>query len=179
MKIKENDINKNFFLFSTFSNFKMFCYKPSIRRLFYNNSFPYRNTFKQFIRFMSEYFFNRYEVIYFTDFNLNIIGLCVIHRCGHGRYSFLKENDLMIGPYIINESYRGNGYSKMFLSEMIKLIPKNFNIYDWIAKKNIPSISTTKFLGGNAIREFNLTPILRNIKFCEENKGEYLLFKIR
>ncbi len=181
MQIGKKDIGKKLIKVSELEEgkFTLYEFKPNLIELFYGNEYPYNNGFRQKARFYMEYLENRFIVYYLVDDNNQIVGLCEVHPGGKGRYVMLTDDDLIVGPYVIRDAFRGKGYAIVLLSAVLNVIPKGKSVYDWIQKDNIASRKTTEHVGGKAIYGLKTSGITRKLVLGDLNFGDYLLYKVR
>lgn len=164
------------YMFTDEQQFDYYKFLPSYHELFWKNIFPYGNSFIQFVRFSMELLIHKY-VIYYMFSGDNIVGMCVVHSCGKGRYRFLNKDDIMVGPYMIFPEYRERGYSEVLLQKVLfRILPQNKNVYDYISKENIPSIRASEGVGMKPIQGLNINNILHTISIADMNSSEFVLY---
>lgn len=149
MYLRSTDIGKKIdVLLYTDDGFSLAKFKPRLTELFYQNEFPFRKTWRQVVRYSAEYLQSHYSVYYLVNSDKNVVGFCVVQKCGAGRYAFLGKDAYMIGPYVIKEDFRRKGLSVKMLKLVLEQLPDDIEAYDWIQKSNIASLKASKGVGG-------------------------------
>lgn len=149
--------------------YEYYKYSPTLLKPFYVNL--EKLTFKRRIRLIFA-FFAGYSVYYLVKSG-KYIGYCLVQSGKDRRYKFATEKDIIVGPYYINEEYRGKKLSIELLNYILKHSGLEFECaYDYISKDNLPSIKASEAVGFKYMSDAIITKFTRNIKLCE-NKGQY------
>ena len=112
-------------------------------------------SFMRRIRFLIEYFYG-YSLYYLKN-EKEYIGFCVISKGVNKRYWFANEKDIIVGPYFIDENYRGKKLSELLIRETLKYLNGSFDkAYDYIKTDNYPSLHASEKVGFK--KEFGLQP---------------------
>lgn len=147
-------------------------YKPTVLKPFYLNMEPM--TVMRRIRFLIDLKYG-YTVYYLKKGN-NFVGCCAITSGKNPRYWFASENDIIIGPYFIEDKYRGKGYCTKLVDAVINRCEKRWKqAYVYILNSNAPSIRTTKKVGGKLLFHVHNTFFRKLIK---SERGEYGVYKV-
>lgn len=180
MRIREEDIGRKLHEVGwKQKGYQLMAFTPTLGELYYQGTYPFRKTAKQIVRYILEFLQSRYTVYYLIDENREIVGQCTTQKTGHGRYAVLGKEAIMIGPYAIEEKFRGRGLAPLMLAGVLEQFPKGSVFYDWIQKGNAASIATTKKVGGIPVNGMTLSPFLRRFKMGDIEYGDYLLVKIQ
>jgi len=149
-------------------------FKPSIFRLFGGKL--RKLGLRQKIRFYLN-LIRGYRVYHLFKNNIEI-GYCVITNGGSRRYPFADKNDIIVGPYFIDEKYRGKKLSIFLVKKCLIDFEKNYiAAYDFIKKDNIISIKTTEASGFNYYSDAFYTKYLRVLKPMEDKSGTFLIYQ--
>ena len=89
-------------------------YEPSIFHPFYIEMEP--TTIMRRIRFLIDYCYG--YAVYYLKKGSEWIGYCTITNGKNPRFWFATDSDIVIGPYFIDEQFRGNGYSEIMVREV-------------------------------------------------------------
>lgn len=155
------------------NNTKLYVFNPTVRRLFMNNMEPLH--LPRRFRFILELHYG-YKV-YYLEKDKEIIGYCTVSNGKNPRYQFADENDIIFGPYFIKEEKRGNGYSEELLRIVLFEIGLEYkNAYDYIDKKNIPSIKVTEKIGGKKIGSVRINEVTR--RMTNDKDGRYGIYRV-
>ncbi|UJL45815.1 hypothetical protein KFZ58_15735 [Virgibacillus sp. NKC19-16] len=147
---------------------------PSLTNLFYKDL--EKLTLRKRIRFTLE-LFSSYKIFYMCEDN-EIIGYCLVSRGGGFRFKFTSREDIIVGPYYIIGSSRGQGKSKVLVQDVLNGLNLTYkNAYDYIRKDNIPSIKATENAGFKLLSNAKISKILRRVELCESNNGDFLVYK--
>lgn len=153
------------------NKYSIFKYKPNICNLFYNNM--EKITVQRKIRFLME-LIRGYEVYYLMIEN-ELVAYSVVSK-GGGRYSFATEKDIVVGPYFVDEKFRGKGYSEILIGEILAFC-KYENAYDWIKKDNLPSLKCSFKVGFVVVDTADILKPFRQIVRRDNGNGEYYILK--
>lgn len=115
------------------------------------------------IRYLLEYLHTQHYKAFYLERVGELKGFCVAAPGGR-RLKCSTRNDIVLGPYYIDEAERGKGYSK----ELIRLVTENYGgpyryAYDWIGKDNIPSIKASEAVGFVRYGELKIVSKLRRL----------------
>lgn len=154
-------------------NIEILEYCPKFLKPFYINMEPL--TLMRRFRFWIDYKYG-YKVFYLKKEN-QFIGYCTITSGNNPRFWFADNNDIIIGPYFIEEKYRNQGYSRKLVDIVINKCGLNWrNAYIYILNDNYPSIAVAKRLGGELL--FNVHNTIYR-KLIKDDNGEYGVYRIR
>ena len=162
---------KNMKLIKKNSEYQLWEFTPSIFKLFYNDM--ERITLQRKIRFFIE-LLRGYKVYYLMVEN-NLVAYSVVSK-GGGRYSFASKKDIVVGPYFVDEKYRGKGYSEILVKEILALDNYQY-AYDWIRKDNIPSLKCSFKVGFIITDTADVVKPFRRIVVRDDNSGEYYILR--
>lgn len=127
------------------------------------------------IRYLLMYLKKSKYVVYYLCENDEAVAFCVV-RSAEREIPGATDDDIILGPYYVEKSKRGKGYSKVLIREVLKYHPCYKNAFDWILKSNIPSIKASESCGFSAISDVNITGLLRIPTYVYEG-GEYRMYK--
>lgn len=152
---------------------KLYEYKPTLIKPLAINFEKMR--FIRRLRFLYEYMHKGHYSVYYLMIDDSFVGHCVITPGGR-RLWLSGKDDIVIGPYFIDESYRGHGYAQVLLALTLKYCPYNYRrAYDWIEESNVASIKTSEACGmrqeGSRLNVVGLTR-----KLVEANDGEDIVY---
>lgn len=154
--------------------FSIYEYRPTLFRPFYIKLEPL--TFRRRIRFILAYF-SGFKVYYLKEDDV-IVGYCIVQSGKDRRYSFATQDDIIVGPYFIDEKYRGRKLSIFLLNFVLKKSGIKFkNAYDYIHKDNIPSIKASKAVGFTYYSDAKVSRYLRSITLYPQNKGDFVILR--
>ena len=138
-----------------------------------------RMTIKRRLRYFRNYCRRGKYVVYYLalDKDKSFVGLCAVTPGGRGlKIQCTHNNDIILGPYYVEPTFRGKGYGKAMINMVLDCNPYNYNYaYDIIAKDNIPSVHTSKACGFEKYQEINLVGLLK--KHAPTDNGEYIIFR--
>lgn len=152
---------------------KVLKYEPTAFKPFYIDMEP--TTIMRRIRFLIDYKYG--YTVYYLQKDKRLIGYCTITSGKNPRFWFANEKDIIIGPYFVEEEYRGNGYSTILVDTVIYHCEKQWEkAYVYILNSNIPSIKVTEKVGGKFLFHVHNTFYRKLVK--QEN-GEYGVYEVR
>ena len=129
------------------------------------------------VRFLLEYLHHDHYRVYYLQDSGEWIGYCVIAPGGR-RLTCSLKTDVVLGPYYIDQKYRGKGYGKLLINLAIKCCSYSFeSAYDWIEKKNISSIKASEANGFQKIGELNVVGVRRKLVLTD--KGEDNVYQLK
>lgn len=144
-------------------------FRPKPWHLFREN-FQKMN-FKKRIRFILQSL--RGSFIYYALRNGEVVGYIVFGPGKGFRYPFTKEKDLIISPYVVKESCRGQGIGTRILVDTGKLVPGR-RIYAVVMNSNIASIKAMEKAWYKTISYADHKGIQRKYELC--TGGEFIIF---
>ncbi len=125
-------------------------------------------------RYFFEYMHLDHYKVYYLSVKNDFVGFCVVSPGGR-KLKCSNKDDIILAPYFIEKSKRGQGYSKRLIMAVLNEYPNPYNCaFDWIMKTNIPSIRASEACGFKKIAELNVTGIMR--KLCITDDGLYNLY---
>lgn len=148
-------------------------YEPTAIKPFYIDMEP--TTIMRRFRFLIDLRYG-YAVYYLTK-GKEFIGYCTITSGKNPRFWFAKDDDIIIGPYYVDEKYRGKGYSTKMVDAIINNCETKWKkAYVYILNSNIPSIKVTEKVGGKLIFHVHNTFYRKLVK---RDDGEYGIYEVR
>lgn len=156
-----NNYLKRLKLVATEQNYRLYLYKPTmIKPLLLQ--FEHMKLVRR-IRYLIEYLhIDHYKVFYLTIVD-EVVGFCVIARGGR-RLKVSTKQDIVLGPYYIDKEKRGKGYSIILIKMCLKYYGSSYlKAFDWVEKKNIPSINASELCGFYKIGEIKIQGIMRKL----------------
>lgn len=152
--------------------FELLQYNPTCLKPFYIDMEP--TTLMRRFRFLIDLYYG-YKVYYLKQ-NGVLVGYCTVTNGKNPRFWFAKNEDIIVGPYFIDEKYRGKGFSTMMVDMVIHDCDIKWNnAYLYILNNNKPSIRVVEKLGGRCIFHVHNT-IYR--KLVKKEDGEYGIYLI-
>jgi RimJ/RimL family protein N-acetyltransferase len=156
------------------SGYSFYEFRPTLLKLFYVNL--EKLYLRKRLRFYLAYF-TGYSV-YYMKCEDEYVGYCVIANGKASRYRFADKDDIIIGPYYICDKFRGKKLSIFMIDTLLNQIGLQYkNAYDYIAKKNIPSIKASERVGFRYMSDATLSRFSRQIRLCDEGCGDYLIYR--
>ncbi|MBR0406934.1 MAG: GNAT family N-acetyltransferase [Clostridia bacterium] len=153
-------------------HFRVLKYEPTALNPFYVDMEP--TTIMRRLRFLIDLKYG-YSVYYLEKEGI-MLGYCTITSGKNPRFWFADEKDIIIGPYYIDEKYRGYGYSTKLVDIVINKCETNWEkAYVYILNSNVPSIKVTEKVGGKLIFHVHNTFYRKLIK---SNNGEYGVYEV-
>ena len=147
-------------------------YTPSLFRLVLVPMEPLNKVRK--FRFLLEYIRGGYKIYYLAKDGI-VVGYCVITPGGR-RLKCSTTKDAVIGPYFITQEYRGQGLSKILISQLVEYsIGKYEALYDWVYKNNLPSIHCMEACGFEVIGKLNVVGVFRRLII--NTQGLYFVYR--
>ena len=115
--------------------------------------------------------------VYYLKKDGKIVGYCTITSGKNPRFWFAEDNDIIVGPYFVDEEFRGQGFSTRMVDMVIHECGIDWkNAYLYILNTNKPSIRVVEKLGGNCIFYVHNTFYRKLIK---KDTGEYGIYLIK
>lgn len=156
--------------------YSIYKYKPSVFKPFYIHLEPL--TLMRRIRFFFVYFTG--YVVYYLEKNGEMIGYCVVQSGKDKRYKFANKNDILTGPALIKEEYRGISLYPMLLEYILTQSDLNYkNAYSYKQKSNLASIKVSERLGYSFFSDAKVTRFLRRIKLSKKGVGDFIIYKYK
>ncbi len=155
-----------------FDDLKVLKYQPTALKPFFIDMEP--TTIMRRFRFLIDL---RYGYsVYYLQKDDELIGYCTITDGKNPRFWFASENDIIIGPYYVDEKYRRNGYSTKLVDAVIHKCENDWSkAYVYILNSNIPSIRATEKVGGKLL--FNVHNTIYR-KLIKREDGEYGVYEV-
>ena len=126
------------------------------------------------IRFLFDYLHKRAYRVYYLKVDNDIVGYCFITPGGR-RLNCSTNEDIVVGPYYIQERYRGKGLSEILINTSLANSAYSYKTaYAWVFKKNIPSIKACEACGFIKYGELNVVGKIRRL--VEVPNGKYIIF---
>ena len=155
------------------NTFELFEYTPTPIKPFFIDMEP--TTIMRRFRFLIDLFYG-YKVYYLKKDGV-IVGYCTITSGRNPRFWFAEKNDIIIGPYFVDDKYRRKGISTMMVDWVIYKGGLSWDkAYLYILNSNKPSIRVVEKLGGKLIFHVHNT-FYR--KLVRKELGEYGIYLIK
>lgn len=127
---------------------------PSLGKFFIKILDEQDKRIKRKLRFWGQYL--RGSVVYYLESNGDLVAYCVATK-GGGRYSFSTSKDILLTPYYVKKEYRGNRYSEILINAVLNDRELKYEkVYDWIKKKNAPSLKCSLACGMRIVSSVRL-----------------------
>lgn len=151
-------------------------YTPTIRKPFYYNL--EKISLRKRARFFLEVL-EGYKVYYMLQ-KKEVIGYCVVAQGGGFRFKFTEKRDIIVGPYFISPSKRGQGKSIHLLNAVLKELNFDYlKAYDYIHESNVASRRTTENVGFEFFSKAYIKRYSRRIKLSENSNNEFLIYRYK
>ena len=125
-------------------------------------------------RFLFDYLHKGRYRVYYLKIDNDIVGYCYIAPGGR-RLNCSTNDDIVVGPYYIKEQYRGKGLSEILIKASLENNSYTYSVaYEWVLKKNIPSIKACEACGFIKYGELNVVGKMRRL--VEVSDGKYIIF---
>ena len=155
------------------ADFSILKYKPSVVKPFYIDMEP--TTLLRRFRFLIDLLYG-YSV-YYMMVDGKPVGYCTITSGRNPRFWFADKEDIIVGPYYVDEAQRGKGYATRLVEAVIKECETDWkDAYVLIKNSNAASIKVTQRLGG--ILQFYVRNT-RMKRLVMDYRGEYGVYRIR
>lgn len=155
------------------NGFELFEYTPTRLKPFYIDMEP--TTLMRRFRFLIDLHYG-YKVYYLKKDGA-FLGYCTVTSGKNPRFWFAENDDIIVGPYYVEEKYRGKGYSTMMVDMVIHKCGLSWNnAYLYILNTNKPSIRVVEKLGGTLVFHVHNT-FYR--KLVRRESGEYGIYLIK
>ncbi len=152
--------------------FEVVKYKPTALKPFYIDM--ERTTILRRIRFIIDLYYG-YSVYYLRHDGI-FLGYCTITSGKNPRFWFAGDEDIIIGPYYVDDSQRGRKYAVKLVDTVIHHCETNWRKgYVSIKNSNTASIRVTEHLGGKLIFHVHNTKLKRLVR---DESGEYGIYEI-
>lgn len=154
-------------------DFEYYQFRPSLIKLLYVDFEP-MSIFRR-LRLMYEWVKKGSYTVYYLAKNNTMVAHCVVCGGGGRRLKCTTAEDIVLGPYYVDSKERGQGYSELLIKYVLNHYPNYRFAYDYIKKKNIPSIRATLRCGFEKVGELNRVGLLH--KLVEVKNGEFEIFR--
>lgn len=129
-------------------NFRVLKYKPTISNPLYKPSKPL--TFSDKVSLFIDYIFG--YTVYYIKNNNGIIGSCIVRNGKSPRFTFANKRDIIVGPCLIDEEYKGEGFDGKLITIILNNCEKNRkNAFILVDVSNRSCIKTVKRLGARLV----------------------------
>ena len=118
-------------------------------------------------------------IYYMIDLNNNYLAYCLLEK-KNWRYQFLKKNDYVVSPYVVNPNYRGKGLGTQLLLDIKKEFNRtnNGNLYAMVKKENMASRRAMQKAEAIVVGYAEIKGFTRKyIKVVSANP-EYIIYKL-
>ena len=147
-------------------------YNPGVFKPFMINMEPLSLLAR--IRFLIDYCYG-YEVFYIKKQD-TYIGYCTLTSGKNPRYWFANGDDIIIGPYYVDEKYRGQGFCRSMVQASLYATASEWNnAYLYIKNTNMPSIKVALSIGAEWV--FNVHNTVTR-KLVKDDAGEYGVYRV-
>ncbi len=168
-------MTKRLKLINRIGEFKLFEYKPTLMHMF-GKLYPESITVRRIIRFALALKCG-YEIYYLTDKD-ETVAYCTVQSGKSKRFDYSTEKDIIIGPYVVVEEYRGQSIASKLIEEVLKIRKGTYNYaFAYIKKENIASIKTCEKVGFTYYSDAVVTPFICNVKKNEDSDCNYIIMK--
>jgi len=151
-------------------------YRPTISKLLYFDFQKMR--FSRRVRLMLEWLNPKHYLVYYLSINGELVGHCIVAPGGR-RLKCSTNNDIVIGPYYVEPTHRGKGYSKEIIALTLKYCSCPYeNTYDYIAKTNTPSIRASESCGFTSCGKLNIVGKFHKLLEVPTGKGTHFVYKL-
>lgn len=155
--------------------YTLYEYSPSLLKLYYVDFEP-MPLFRRG-RLTIEYLHKGHYKVYYLSINGSLVGHCLVAPGGR-RLRCSSDNDIVLGPYFIEESERGKGYSEKLIALTLQYYTGEYRYaFDYIKKSNVPSIRASLKCGFEKVGELNKVGLLHKLTQVEED-GEYEIYRV-
>ena len=162
-------------LLSEFDGFKLFKYKPTLLHMF-GGLYPEPVTIRRIIRFGLALKCG-YEIFYLVDKD-KTVAYCTVQSGRSKRFDYSNERDIIIGPYVVIEEYRGQSIASKLIKEVLKIKKGTYNYaFAYIKKENVASIKTCEKVGFEYYSDAVVTPLICNVQKSENNSCKHIIMK--
>lgn len=159
----------------SFGEKRILQFTPTLFSLF-GKLYPEKITIRRIIRFLFA-LPDGYKIYYLTKEN-KTIAYCVVQSGKSKRFNFVNNEDIIIGPILVLNEFRGKGVATELIKSVLALENNNYNqAYCYIKKENQASINTFKKVGFIYYSDAILSPVLCNVKISNSEKSKHLIMK--
>lgn len=150
-----------------------YAYKPTLFSPLYLN-FEHM-TVQRRVRLLLEYLHRGKYTVYYLEKDQIMVGYCVAAKGGR-RLKCTTEQDVVLGPFYVDPSFRGKGYGTKLIDFILHKSGISYHsAYDYIRKNNIPSIRATRSCGFQKIGELNIVGFFHHL--VETENGEFKIYQ--
>ncbi len=155
--------------------FELIRFTPGILDLF-GKYYPEKISLRRIIRFGMALKCG-YEIYYLTDGD-KTCAYCTVQSGKSKRFDYSDEKDIIIGPYAVVESYRGNGVASRLVEKVLEIKKGTYkSAFAYIKKENIASIRTCEKVGFRYYSDAVITGLVRNVRKTNKTDSSYLIMK--
>ena len=172
MKITENFFRHATKVFEK-NGYFLYEYRPTLFRPLLVN-FDHMRLVRR-CRYLLDYLKKGKYRVYYLVLQKDCIAFCVVSPGGRALVC-ATEKDIVLGPYYVERSKRGNGYSKVLIRLVLDNCGPYRYAYDWILKTNTPSRRASLSCGFQETGELNIIGLLRKPVLVEKG-GAFILYR--
>ena len=116
-----------------------------------------------------------YRVYLFCDENDSVLGSATFTNGGLRRYPFANREDLILGPYFVQQKFRGRGLASLFISRILEKHEKpKGSIYAHVWHETKAPLRVLDKLGFKKIDRYTVNLFHKLVK---NEKGSLILFQ--
>lgn len=161
---------------SKHGDYMLYEYSPSIFHLFGEYYFE-KIKIRRIIRFCLA-LASGYKIYYYVKEHTPV-AYCTVQNGRARRFDFSTDADIVIGPYVVDDLYRGNGIAASLINQILLLYKNRFErAFVYIKKDNIASIKTCKKLGFDFYSDARVTPLKADVKSINGADSKHLILYI-
>lgn len=155
--------------------FEIFKFTPGVFSLF-GEFYPEPISLRRIIRFAMALKCG-YEIYYLVD-GKKTVAYCTVQSGRSKRFDYSDEKDIIIGPYVVVEDYRGRAIASRLIKEILAMRKGTYKgAFAYIKKENIASIKTCEKIGFKYFSDALVTRIICNVRKTEKKDSSYLIMK--
>ena len=163
-KIKEIEKREQYVLYE---------YQPTLFHPLLLDFEPMR--FVRRVRFLLEYLQKGKYLVYYLAEHDDFVAHCVVVPGGR-KSQCTTEDDIVLGPYYVEKTKRGKGYSEILIKRVLARYPFPYTCaFDYIAKSNIPSIRASEKCGFKRYAELDVVGVMRTPLLVDS--GRYIVYR--
>ena len=168
-------MTKKLELLSEIGEYKLFKYKPTLLHMF-SKLYPEPITLRRVLRFGMALKCG-YEIFYLVDKD-KTVAYCTVQSGKSKRFDYSSEKDIIIGPYVVVEKYRGQNIASTLVDKLLKIKKGTYNYaYAYIKKENIASIKTCEKVGFEYYSNAVVTSLICNVKKSNDSNCKHIIMR--
>lgn len=116
-------------------------------------------------------------MVYYLAVHEILVGHCIIAP-GSRRLKRSTKQDIVVGPYLIEQNQRRKGYSKPLVQLSLEYCSYEYDsVYAYIAKDNIASIKTIESCGFHICGELDIIGPFHRLVEKSTGDGSYSIYR--